>query len=139
MHLRWTISLLLLLLPFRLLANDANLSVSPIISYLLTGKKLPNTMPVITSYLLSKDKDLGTIMPLGDSITWDWYYGDTRPDSLRHAYRNHLWWKLKAEHYKMNFVGSRYNGGAVRPSYDVTMKDTLDGVPIKFIKTYIIG
>jgi lysophospholipase L1-like esterase len=118
MYLKWSIGLLFLLLPFRLFANDANQSISPVISYLLANKDRINTMPVITSYLLSSDKNLGTIMPLGDSITWDWYYGDTRPDSLRHAYRNHLWWKLQAAHYKMNFVGTRYNGSAVRPKYD---------------------
>ena len=58
------------------------------------------------------------IMPLGDSITWDWYYGDARSDAYRHGYRNDLWYKLQDEDYSVDFVGSRSNGGAVQPSYD---------------------
>lgn len=58
------------------------------------------------------------IMPLGDSITWDWYYGDTRPDSYRSGYRNHLWYKLQDAGYDVDFVGSRHNGDAVTPPYD---------------------
>ena len=58
------------------------------------------------------------IMPLGDSITWDWHYNDGRNDAERSGYRNHLWYKLQSEGYNIDFVGSRSNGGAVRPSYD---------------------
>ena len=58
------------------------------------------------------------IMPLGDSITWDGRVDDTRLDSERSAYRNHLWYKLQDGGYDVDFVGSRNNGGAVRPSYD---------------------
>jgi len=58
------------------------------------------------------------IMPLGDSITWDWHYGDSRTDAQRNGYRNDLWYKLKASGYNVDFVGSRHNGGAVRPRYD---------------------
>ncbi len=78
-------------------------SIAPIVSYLLSD---------------SEDKKLGRIMPLGDSITWDWYYKDIRPNSQLHAYRNHLWWKLKDKKYKMDFVGSRSNGSAIHPSFD---------------------
>jgi len=58
------------------------------------------------------------IMPLGDSITWDQHYGDSRIDAYRSGYRSHLWYKLRAENYNIDFVGSRHNGSAVRPSYD---------------------
>ena len=58
------------------------------------------------------------IMPLGDSITWDWYYGDGRSDAYRSGYRNYLWYKLQDENYDVDFVGSRSNGSAVQPSYD---------------------
>ena len=58
------------------------------------------------------------IMPLGDSITWDWHYGDLRTDAERSGYRNYLWDKLKNEGYNVDFVGSRNNGGAVIPSFD---------------------
>ncbi len=58
------------------------------------------------------------IMPLGDSITWDWYYGDTRTDAYLHGYRNHLWYKLQEKGYDVDFVGSRSNGGAITPHFD---------------------
>jgi len=58
------------------------------------------------------------IMPLGDSITWDWYYTDSRSDAYRHGYRDDLWYKLQDADYSVDFVGSRHNGGAVSPSYD---------------------
>jgi len=57
-------------------------------------------------------------MPLGDSITFDWHYNDSRNDTQRHGYRNHLWYKLQnAKHY-IDFVGTRHNGSAIRPSFD---------------------
>ncbi len=58
------------------------------------------------------------IMPLGDSLTWDWHYNDNRLDSQRSGYRNYLWYKLKNNDFDVNFVGSRSNGGAVSPSFD---------------------
>ena len=58
------------------------------------------------------------IMPLGDSITWDWHYNDNRTDAYRHGYRNYLWYKLQERGYDVNFVGSRSNGGAVTPHFD---------------------
>ena len=97
----------------------ANQNITPIISYLLADNKSSSTsISPIVSYLLSDNKNLGKIMPLGDSITFDWYYGDSRPESLRTGYRSHLWWKLKERGYIMDFVGSRNTGGAVSPSFD---------------------
>ena len=58
------------------------------------------------------------IMPLGDSITWDWHYNDSRTDAQRHGYRNYLWYKLQSAEEDVNFVGSRHNGGSVNPSFD---------------------
>jgi len=58
------------------------------------------------------------IMPLGDSITWDNYHSDNRPNSERSAYRNYLWYKLKDIEYSANFVGSQSGGGAVEPYFD---------------------
>jgi len=77
-------------------------------------------------------------MPLGDSITWDWYYGDARPDVLRHAYRNHLWWKLSDKKYVMSFVGSRYNGNSIRPTFDGS-NEAYTGESCTFIQTHIYG
>lgn len=57
-------------------------------------------------------------MPLGDSITLDWYYGDVRPASLLHSYRNHLWYKLQDAGYTVNFVGTKNNGSSISPSFD---------------------
>jgi lysophospholipase L1-like esterase len=57
-------------------------------------------------------------MPLGDSITFDWHYSDSRNDTQRHGYRNHLWHKLKNAKHAVDFVGTLHNGSAVRPSFD---------------------
>jgi acyl-CoA thioesterase-1 len=58
------------------------------------------------------------IMPLGDSITWDWYYWDNRTDAERSGYRNYLWYLLQNDGYEVDFVGSRVNGGVVTPLFD---------------------
>ncbi len=66
------------------------------------------------------------IMLLGDSITYDDAYIDypefggiaPRPASLRHGYRNYLWYLLKNAHYNVNFVGSRVAGTDITPSFD---------------------
>jgi len=58
------------------------------------------------------------IMPLGDSITEDWYYGDNRTNAYKHSYRNHLWYKLKNVGHDVDFVGTKSNGGAIVPSFD---------------------
>ncbi len=58
------------------------------------------------------------IMPLGDSITWDWHYDDPRTDAERSGYRNYLWYQLTDKGYSIDFVGSKTNGGAVKPHFD---------------------
>jgi lysophospholipase L1-like esterase len=69
-------------------------------------------------YSISTLHAVTKIMPLGDSITWDWHFSDGRSDAYRSGYRNYLWYKLKDAGYDVNFVGSQHNGGAVRPAYD---------------------
>ena len=59
------------------------------------------------------------IMPLGDSITYDQFYGDERPSSNKSGYRNHLWYQLANANYAADFVGSQTAGEAVLPSFDV--------------------
>ena len=58
------------------------------------------------------------IMPLGDSITFDAKYDDTRDDSERTGYRSHLWYKLQAASYEADFVGSQVAGESVTPAFD---------------------
>jgi len=61
------------------------------------------------------------IMPLGDSITYDNNWEDLdnpRPESMRSAYRNYLWYKLRDIGYSADFVGSRNAGSAIVPSFD---------------------
>ena len=58
------------------------------------------------------------IMPLGNSITYDDYHTDSRPQSERSGYRNYLWYKLRDIEYSANFVGSRHTGSAIEPSFD---------------------
>ena len=58
------------------------------------------------------------IMPLGDSITWDITFGDTRPDGLRTGYRQPLWLALQAEGFDVNFVGSLVAGQDAVPAFD---------------------
>ncbi len=58
------------------------------------------------------------IMPLGNSITWDWHYDDPRTDAERSGYRNYLWYQLTDKGYDVDFVGSKTNGGAVKPYFD---------------------
>ena len=58
------------------------------------------------------------IMPLGNSITWDWHYNDSRSDTQRHGYRNYLWYKLQEAGYDVDFVGTQHNGSAVKPHFD---------------------
>jgi len=61
------------------------------------------------------------IMPLGDSITYDNTYADAnhpRPASLRHGYRNYLWYKLENAGYWVDFVGSKVAGSAIIPHFD---------------------
>jgi len=80
--------------------------------------KIVSTITFFLLFSLTALQAKVKIMPLGDSITWDWYYGDTRPDAYLHSYRNHLWYKLNTAGYDVDFVGSRTNGSAVSPSFD---------------------
>ncbi len=45
------------------------------------------------------------IMLLGNSITYDDFYGDPRPATLRTGYRSHLWHLLIDSGYNVDFVG----------------------------------
>ena len=58
------------------------------------------------------------IMPLGDSITYDNYPGETRPVGERTAYRQQLWLDLKASGHNVDFVGSQIAGQDIVPSFD---------------------
>ncbi|MGV7224016.1 MAG: LamG-like jellyroll fold domain-containing protein [Nitrospinales bacterium] len=58
------------------------------------------------------------IMPLGDSITYDDYSGDSRPASQRVAYRLSLWEFLDLEAYWFDFVGSMNAGDDYSPPFD---------------------
>jgi len=58
------------------------------------------------------------IMPLGNSITYDEYHTDDRPASQKSGYRNYLWYKLRDIEYSADFVGSKYTGSAIKPSFD---------------------
>jgi len=55
------------------------------------------------------------ILPLGNSITYDNYSGDTRPTGQRTSYRYKLWQLLRQDGYRVDFVGSRYSGGDFFP------------------------
>lgn len=63
-----------------------------------------------------------SIMPLGDSITYDDrhsdYEGAARPASIRTGYRSHLYYKLQDASYETDFVGSRIAGDKVIPAFD---------------------
>ena len=59
-----------------------------------------------------------TIMPLGDSITYDNHSGDTRPAGLRTGYRQQLWLDLQAAGYDVDFVGSVVAGQDAFPTFD---------------------
>ncbi len=61
------------------------------------------------------------IMPMGDSITYDYNYADKknpRPDGLRKAYRAPLWYMLEDADYPADFVGSLVAGQDVVPPFD---------------------
>ena len=58
------------------------------------------------------------IMPLGDSLTYDDFEGDTRPTSERIAYRKTLWDSLDADEYWFDFVGNLTAGGALMSDPD---------------------
>ena len=55
------------------------------------------------------------IMPLGNSITFDEHYNDTRPVGDRGGYRKYLYELLSAAGITFDFVGSEINGQNVFP------------------------
>lgn len=61
---------------------------------------------------------LAKIMPLGDSITYDDYYNDTRPASMCSGYRSHLWYLLENGEFSVDFVGSIIAGQGIEPPFD---------------------
>ena len=82
------------------------------------------------------------VMPLGDSITYDDSYADydghSRPASIRHAYRNYLYYKLRDAKYAVDFVGSRIAGTAVVPHFDPE-NEGYPGETSDFIGNHIYG
>jgi hypothetical protein len=79
-----------------------------------------------------------TIMPLGDSITYDNYSGDTRPAGLRTSYRSHLWWALDDAGYNVDFVGSEVAGQDIVPPFDpdnAGFPGITDGQVLHLLKT----
>jgi len=65
--------------------------------------------------------EITRIMPLGDSITYDWSFSDLtnpRPITIRSGYRNYLWYQLQDQGYDVDFVGSYNAGSAIIPTFD---------------------
>jgi len=66
--------------------------------------------------------DLVRIMPFGDSITYENHHtddaGPARPEGVRSAYRNYLWYKLSDANFEANFVGSQRAGQDIHPAFD---------------------
>jgi len=81
-------------------------------------KKIRLVLLILSLFSFSLLFGTSRIMPLGDSITWDYYFGEQRTDAQRHSYRNYLWYKLKEVGYDADFVGSRTTGSAIEPYFD---------------------
>lgn len=73
---------------------------------------------LLTEVIPGQTRQVIRIMPLGDSITWDITFGDTRPDGLRTGYRQPLWLALQADGFDVNFVGSLVAGQEAIPAFD---------------------
>jgi len=81
---------------------------------------------LITTHLYAENNEstpanLIRIMPLGDSITYDYRLSDAndpRPTSMRTGYRSHLWYMLQNAGYNADFVGSRIAGEGIIPPFD---------------------
>ncbi len=61
------------------------------------------------------------IMPLGDSLTYDWVFEDAdnpRPIGVRKAYRSYLSYSLQNAGVAFDFVGSQNSGQDITPSFD---------------------
>jgi len=82
------------------------------------GKRILLAAAVMWMGSLSLLQAATRIMPLGNSITYDEYHEDDRPSSIKSGYRNYLWYKLRDIGYDADFVGSRYTGAAITPSFD---------------------
>ena len=72
---------------------------------------------LLQSSLTADTLETVKIMPLGDSITFDDAY-NPKPDRLKAAYRSFLWYKLKENHYQVDFVGRQKTGWDLRPEFD---------------------
>ena len=67
------------------------------------------------------DAEITKIMPLGDSITYDDLRSDSinyRPDGIRTAYRDDLWYMLQDANFAADFVGSQVAGQDITPPFD---------------------
>jgi len=89
--------------------------------YFSIKKNVWFSLVVFIVFLSELYSDTIRIMPLGDSITYDNRIRDLsnpRPLGDRSAYRNYLWYKLKAGEYRADFVGSSTAGQDIIPSFD---------------------
>lgn len=73
--------------------------------------------------LQSHSQDALRIMPLGNSITFDTYTGDTRPDGDKISYRYQLYQSLTDAGYTFDFVGSERSGWNYLPTTPVDYSD----------------
>ena len=97
---------------------------------------------IFSTFLLFTHAGPVKVMPLGDSITYDDSYadhgGNSRPASVRHAYRNYLWYRLRDARYWADFVGSRVAGTAVVPHFD-PQNEGYPGETSDFIANHVYG
>ena len=82
------------------------------------------TLCLLTTYINAADEPSGPIkiMPLGDSITYDYILADAdnpRPIGIRTAYRSHLWYMLRDANVSADFVGSVAAGQDITPPFDI--------------------
>ena len=89
--------------------------------YVLTKRTLIfSILFILVTYILATGNLYAkiTIMPLGDSITFDQNRNDTRPIGERTAYRQPLWLDLIGAGYNVDFVGGQVGGQDADPSFD---------------------
>ncbi len=58
------------------------------------------------------------VMPLGNSITFDAFSGDARPEGERTGYRQPLWHLIDDDGYMVDFVGNEIAGQDIVPRFD---------------------
>ncbi len=82
--------------------------------------RIPLLTFVLVLIMLSRIATAQTvrIMPLGNSITWDIWFNDTRTDGERTGYRQQLWLDLRAENFDVDFVGGLSAGYDAVPAFD---------------------